>query len=419
LILLSSCVVTLTLGISLINKYFSSKKEEEYLNCEARSNFYSEDVSNDLINEFEEEAACGKSYKRIKIKGVNQVWNVKTEFDPQCVYKGDLSGLSQLVSSNTRNCIVRVDRDVKTFVLGICSKIALINTHALEGSKDIVLSVSETGRVGAECKVYKNTIVDVTNRLDLENDLTLVALNGVLFRDITKHLNVGEDFASSLNGMFAQRRVNVKFVNSPTTIVSRDNRVVLPYLFRYEFPDHYPGACGMALIAEKNSGSCIIGIHVGAKSGDPFGYSTMVKKDIVMKGIEKLRNNSTFLSLSDDGEIRAESLDMPISKSTFRYEILHGVKYYGKVPGEVLIKQKSRLIQSSASEDVFSLLNQEFNYVPSTYMTKPLVTPQIIQGEYISPYNIALVQISKEKPPVDRLVLNDGINEYSGFRRKS
>jgi hypothetical protein len=360
--------------------------------------------------DIEEKSECGNSYKRLPVKGTN-TWNIVNPNTSACVYTGDLAEFSQAISGNVRVCKVQSATENTTYLLGLKANFAIINTHALGVSDTILVRVAPSGRKDVSYENYRDTYITDNNRMDLGNDITIISLEGVLFKDITKHIGLDDYPITSYLCSFKGNKVRANLVNGVHTLRSSPTSALqhkpfnVTKIWEYVYPEHKPGDCGYPLVVQKTNGCCIAGFHVGGTGTS--GFSVVFDRNLILSGIQSLSEIDPMVPLLSAPEVLTESLEEPLPKSAFRYEILHGVDYYGKLSGSVNIKQKSR-VQSTLIRTQFEEIMEEiYDVVPSVQFGKPRMEPSGSGPTYYSPWNTALRTMNKQRATLDRRIIGD------------
>jgi len=393
-----TCMIVSLVAYKKVIKPLFTKKEKK-LESEAHSEFKFESDYNQPLNNIEEGYGCGTSYKRIPING-SKVWNTKIVESSRPVHTDKIESLSDFVNRNVRSCYIQSDTNDVTHILGISGNYGLINTHSLGYEKEIMVRVSSSGRVDNTNIIWRDTLVTDLNRVDLGNDISIIALSGIIFKDIVKHIAI-DDIDRSVNSMFVNTPTRSSiYTGSHTISNSKIGDFSVDKLWMTSFPDHKPGMCGIPLYIEKIGGCAIGGIHAGGAGNDSF--STVLDRTIVMAGIKKLESSNPYLKLNSESGIVFEDIvfEDPMPKSLFRYEMLQGVNYYGKKPGNVTIHNQSKLVRTGLETTLVNVLYDELDVIPEKVFGKPMMQPHIINGEYISPYNIAMRSLSSQKKPL-------------------
>jgi len=364
------------------------------------------------IADFEQKMDCGKSVKRVAIKG-HEVWNVQQLVVKPAIHSGDVQSLADVFERNVRQVIVVAEKEARTHVLGLFGNIALINTHALGNYEKVTIRVANTGIDIGLNRVFYDSIITDLDRVDLGNDLSLVCLKMTQFRDIRKHISsefVSMRTCSAMIDSFKTRaqamKEDVYQVNCETGPFS------LSQIYVYNFPQHRAGDCGKPLFMESPGGSVCVGIHTGGMGSD--GFATALKIGEINDGINYLKRTNPFIMVYSESDMIAENkFEDPVSKSPVRYEILQGMSYYGKIEGKVNVRQKSRLKQSEVGVKFREYLKETQDYEPSTVFGPPLMEPRKTPTEFISPYNVALRKMASQRGSLDSRILKKCINEYT------
>jgi hypothetical protein len=391
----------------MIRKDDDEEKEPEK-QSEAKSNFSVENEDANYINSVEEEINCGNSRKRIVVKG-QTAWNSMQLETTPCLHQGSPRELANAFSKNVRQVSVMSDIEIRTYIFGLKGGYALINTHALGTDDRPTIRVSNTGRLDAH--QFADTKISEENRIDLGNDVTLVCLTGVMFRDVTAHLTEKDYSAKDYDGHFFGRDLRVQFKKGIDHIVHRGKHIAMEGMWTYSFPEHWSGACGLPLVVLKNSGSCIVGIHAGGMKGLPDGFATAVVKKKVLQGMSELEQRAACFPIHSEGCLLVP-VEEPAHKSAVRHEVLHGIEYLGKAPGSILINKKSRLSKNDFADEAEEILD---DLLPGDYTqyAPPMMVPTKRGGEYISPYNIALRDISSQRKSLDHAVLKKVVKQLT------
>lgn len=359
---------------------------------------------NEVIGEYENRSGCGESYERVAIKDTTEVFNYRQKVNPNLPHNGDIMDLVRLVNSNVRQFYIEDGAQYKAHLLGLKGDIALINTHSLPKERNFKLYVANTGNVDLK-QVFILTQVKPHMVHDMGDDLSLIKLESIAFRDVTKHIDNAIEHEPSYSGVFKQQPTVVHFDEHPTSVNSRHGPFIIEKHLRYPDPEHKGGDCGLPLIVQRDKAACIMGIHVAGANRFAFGFSAPLNQARILQGIEKLRSNSMKMPIASVGEIIAEVLEKPIPQSSFKYLYLPNLTYYGKCPGPVLSKQVSRLKRSRFHRDVPVLFKEFFHEIPETQFGVPIMTPGIYGGEYLNPYNYALNKMGRERQVLDNEII--------------
>lgn len=367
---------------------------------------------NEQLNAVEDALEAGGSYKRILSK-ISPVWNVQQILSP-CVFTGAPPDLHTRAFKNVKAYRI-LENKGRSYLIGLCNNFAIMNTHVLTGLTKATIRVSLNGDNSEHCKSYKDTKLSASNRYDLGNDQTLVLLEHLNFTPLVKHITVNDYTATNKSSaMFNSRSLNAAYFPGNHTL-THNERVKIPVsgLWKYEYPEHKPGMCGLPLIVQKAKGSCIAGFHCGGSGSS--GFSVPFDITAINQGMSTLAKDTNLLILASKGEINVESVFDPMPKSPFRHEHLPGLEYYGRTGADVMINQKSSVTKTLIHDEVEKIFEDKLGFVSTVQYGPPMMRPCMRSGEYISPYNQALVQLSEQRGSLDIDILRIAINRYKSY----
>ncbi len=379
-----------------------SKNKPDDIDEEAETQFPYSDTSTAKINEVETKVNAGCVLKRIKNEQLS-VWNDILSRPPN-LHTGTVEELEKKILRNRFRVVsVKDTKASRTYVLGLQGNYALVNTHFIrkyECPFELRLFQSED-----DMSAFTSSILSSNDIVDIGQDVSIVRLSSRQFTDILKHFGTHTTWPTVAKARIDYQDVNCTIVPG---INIRENSTLSP-AYQYNWDDHKVGKCGTPLIAGVGKGACIVGLHsAGAKDlSCPASYAGLINQQMIKNGLSLIRGNTKLIDIMDECESDFEYED-PIKKSTFFHLNLHNLQFYGKHPGNVLIDQKSKLVRTVFSKNQFlDMLFYDVNgFVRSTVFEKPLMMPKKINGEWISPYNIGIENINKNRKPLDRNVLN-------------
>lgn len=405
------------------NVYDKFVRKTKILRSEGPSMFVFPSPSNEDINKAEEILDCGKSYERIPNKIVTS-WNNQREV---VVLNKHTSGPEQLEESISKN--VRTVRFMNksgtaywtTRCLGLYDNIAIINTHALRNQENFFAEVSKSG-IHAPVLEFERIYFTKDDIVNLGTDLTVFRAGSLRFRDIRQHICNGENLETYFQVRFLGWSGYGHLVKEPVEVTDdpTNTKFILERTILYNYPKHGAGLCGTPIILTHKKVSFIGGIHAAGDARSHECRAIVLDKSMLKSIEEKLGNSKLLvptsepdviemLSRPDSVSMKSESSDdelltSPPLKSPTRYIPLTGIKYYGKLPGYVMIKNKSNLVPNVFAQEEYSLLSKlydTYGYIPNVQYGKPMMMPTNINGEYISPYNNMLVSASREDVTLD------------------
>lgn len=375
---------------------------DDYMNAESST-----------VKEVEEDMQCGRSSVRIATKD-HAIWNTMQIVVPAASYTGSSESLSRIFERNSRQVqVILSDGTATTYLFGICGNFCVINTHALGHGESVKLRVSNIGVDKDMNRVWYDTLLTSRDRIDLGDDVSLIRVKSTQFRDVRPHL-ISEFLPQrTVSGYFdnASVRVNALVIGA-YHMIAKTGDYFVEKLFKYESPDHDFGFCGKPLYMDAPGGSILAGIHTGGKG--PYGYSVALNRILIEDGMRTLEKESAFVPLVSEGPIFAElELVEPIPKSPVRFISVQGLNYYGKIKSvPSLPNGKSKLQNTKLGDKIRDLFYEQFEFVPSTVFGKPMMAPSMIDGQYISPYNVVLSKLSTQRGTLDGIILEKCIKEY-------
>jgi len=342
----------------------------------------------------------------IKAEQLPTHWQVNNIAD-RAVFLSGISQLENRVRRNTVSIRVTAYNEIKRKEVayqfhgfGLYDDFALINTHCAYDGKwaysrrpyDWLNAVHLTG---------------IIKKIDLGSDLTLVRLRGIQFMDIRDDI--------SLEGKVGDYPTIV--IDNHTSCATLEKNKVLDNthyetLIFYSYPKHMDGSCGLPIIRMTESNGCeIIALHgLGStnEKSNRAGGIVFSKKTIDIPYIKEL--GTLLISPSSENILVPELLDHH-PKSVCNFEYMPHVEAIGRVPGEIHVNAKSKLLKSSLSKTPeFLSMIERLHYVDNIHYGKPIMQPLWRDGQYISPYNIAARKIGKLRPNLDIVKLESVVS---------
>lgn len=381
--------------------------------------FFRKTEVDDEINDIEERVGASNSYKRIPNSVNVETWNIQQNFMSDCVHTGEPTDLYSAISRNVRKIRIDDQHGTHTYILGIKEDLALVNNHAIKGLTSY-LEFAPTGFNEKTCKVWTKVYLDKEKFVRVDQDLVLIRVRGLQFKDITRHISL-DDFEEKLyRAVYKDKEITARFTREIQPFAQVDGQLefVSGSTWVYEDNDHNPGDCGLPLVVRKNNTACVAAIHAGSTGDGSFAIT--VDKNLLMEGIDQLKSLTKFMPLSSDGVVTLENgyyrdlafEELPSRKSPFRYLELHSLNYFGKFKGDVCVNNKSKVKETKISQDVETVFLEELNHIPNVFFSAPAMAPFFKNGEYISPYNIALDKMNVSKASIPEGVLERVIDEY-------
>jgi hypothetical protein len=383
-------------------KLFFGKKKDFF--TEDLTEFKIPDVSNSDLNDHEEKLCCKQSLLRTKGKSPD-VWcvqSIRNDF----VHTGDAMSLSNAVKSNVR--LLRVNDATWTTSLGICEDFLILNTHALPKLEEFKVSISMTGD-RSESGQFKHCIISPKFRCDLGNDITILRICQLQFKDIRKHFS--DNVFTRTTGVIAGQKTIVKMVSSITANNPTYGSITVENAVRYEMSNHQKGDCGSPLLVDFAGKAFVASIHFAGRkeTTEAFGAPIILTK--ILDGLEKLKSDTVLMPIVSQSDT-VVTLEVPRAKSVFMYENLHNLDLIGYDGEPLLVNNKSRLRKSILHVELPELFFDSFGFIPSVEYAPPMMRPGYVNGEYVSPFNTNLKKINTEKKSLNREFLEDCIEHF-------
>lgn len=364
---------------------------------------------NELLQVNEDLYGSGSHRVRIPVHESAQ-WNTM-EGNFVATHHGSTAELYPSIASHVRRVKVVTTSEITTHVLGICSTYALINTHSFAGNSSgvILYSPSTSYDLG---HVIKEIPFGPTDFVHLGNDVSIINLKKLQFRNIVKHIIDADKPPKMFKGIFKNEECRFSYFDTPLQIGDRNSEVILSRYLSYANINHSIGDCGNVIVAEVDSGcSGVVGFHSAGSRFDDGCFASFFNKKMILDGVSKLERMGVVLPVNSLGVI-PESLIEPSSKSPFRYEYLPNLVYHGKFDMQVMLKKKSMLTSSKFRPYLKDLFLKHFDFKPVDRFTAPLMRPRIKDGEYQYPFNLGLRKMNNDPPLLDVKILNRVIREY-------
>lgn len=376
--------------LSLIQIYLRTSKKAD---TEA-SNFPVETVISEKVRVFEDSVGCKKSYKRVNINE-SKMWN--TQIVQPSSHKSGPKSLNTSLERNVRRCeILSKKKSFRTHILGIKGCYALANKHAFgPDSDEYVINIFDTVADGLNTK--RTAVHLVRNDLIfVKEDLVLFRTN-CSFRDILMHFPLDDIKFANADG----------FIGDDSTVVSRyrdtmpvDDKhagvLLLGPVITYKWRNHTSGMCGYPVVARRDSGSCIVGIHSAGSSGNEDAYGIVVLRGELLSAMPE---KTVFSPIFSESQLIRYG-GSPHPKSPVCYEDLGPISYYGCVRTPNM-HQKSSLKKSVfAGKDLDDIFYNALRHVRKVMFVPPLMKPRYGK-EFVSPYNYAIRKMNVSRKPLN------------------
>jgi len=368
------------------------------------------------IADFESLCAVGTGFVRVPNK-VATTWNtLTTSHSSKIKTETELKALKAMTTANTRYCTLTNGTDTWfTHILGLKGSIAIVPTHCLRDKyHGVRMCVSISGGLlPSGIDKYHVTILSQSNSIDLGADISMINLSSVRFQNLMPFIAEDKIYPSSIP-CISHSGVESYGAFVPTQIANHKYTLLFyKDLISYNYPGHKGGDCGQPLIAKKDRGYCVAAMHVAGHDNLDLGYALCLEKKILVSAMEILLKNTSMLPISSESSDLKFDLGLPSSRSPFRYEDLSGVEFYGTLPGMTMINSKSKLVKTKIFDVIPQIFSSACGYEMDKVFCPPMMKPFVVDGKYFNPYNIALVNMAKQKKALDQELMNDIVVELT------
>jgi len=369
-----------------------------------------------------EQYGAGVHNKRIPVQGT-KIWNEMETFS-QTPFTGDIANLSEAVKKNVRFALISsssISKPKTTYILGIKGNKALINKHALGKDRLVTISVSNSSIHTSDNSGFKEHVIDATTCIQVTDDVVIVELSSMRFRNITSHF-ISSTFKPSINildGIIKDTRTKITYY--PNTSVEVTDSIMGKLVikgFATCNMRHQAGDCGLPLVAKVNDRGAILGIHfAGAFAGEAF--TKIVTQEDITRSLSDSLDQFEVLSqcaYTQSGEyidITKRPLKMPGRKSLTRFMHLKDTTYVGTIPKAVILPSRSRVVKTKIHDRVKAFF-EDHDMPPGDY-GPPLMTAKYVDGQYLNPFNIAMEVIQRKRKVLNPIVC-DRVVEYLSRR---
>jgi hypothetical protein len=402
-----SAAVGATLSvIYVVNRLWSTNDNDEESGeiYEPKDDSPPPNAVDEALHLAETSTGCVESTKRLRGRKTF-VWNTQIGIPPS-VHMGTVNSLYDCISKNVKYCmVVNGSRRTKTHITGVSGNYAIINFHAIEGDEEITeIYVADNGLIGPNCpsfnvKIYWKEVAKVGA------DMCLIETNGQRYRNILSHFPTAVEEFHNAKGKNCRTDVIVN--SNPLTIRVGDENYKIRHNVLYHRVGHAPGECGTPVVARRDAGVCIVGIHAAGRKSTSTCYAEVVLRGNLEVALKELQTgHATNIISSASGQLQDLKLQEPHYKSPVRFMNLGAVRYYG-CTGEIAINQKSNLKRTPfRTRDLDAFFLKEFNVKRTEEYGRPSTVPGFdSSGQWIDAYQVGLKKIGKTKKALDPKVL--------------
>lgn len=247
----------------------------------------------------------------------------------------------------------------------------------------------------------------------VSDDLVLISVPSASFKNIIKHFPIEKGEYMNAVGEVDGTRVVVRTMQTELKVEDRNGDLIYTNPITYNWPNHSSGKCGLAVVAKRDSGSCIVGIHSAGAHGHLDSYGIVVTRP----DLERVIKSDGFRLLSAVSESRMINKGLygegPHPKSLVNYEYVGDSLYFGQI-APALVKNKSRMKRTPFCEDneLEMVFYETIGFVRETVYLPPLMQPKGKGSKYVSPWNNFIRDFGCKKPALDMKIIEKCIDKY-------
>jgi hypothetical protein len=377
------------------------------------TNTFSEENADSFLHSFEEKSGCSFPLPKKKSEADKDYDKVES-FLPRVV--SDSTTLNKpeevvnMVNKNLRYVhVVSQDKKISCSVgVGVCEDYMLLNKHCFLDKTYVEISMSPDKAVG----ITRHTF-DERYTTTIGDDLILVRLVGVMFKDIRSLLIDLPSFEVGVPGYFNGSKVSVRHFTETVNVNNPIKNYTLTKGLVYDYGNHRDGLCGTPLLLTLNNRTIFVGIHTAAINGTTVCFSTIVSKTSLSFGLNLLKSSTCLSPIMSEGLMRlpgSTKLADTTSKSPLLFESTPGLRIVGSISPYSNVSPKSTLVVSPLLPHVEILsgvspytTGGNFKYLP------PMMRSKRVNGRFVSPSNVWIKKVGVIKnhlplSPMDTVV---------------
>lgn len=356
------------------------------------------------ISSIEKKSKCGFPKRKSKVSG-DRDWTNTDTFSPRIITSSrnlnDPIEITNTINKNLRYCKVLLSNGftIDTMGLGLYSDYMLVNTHSLHGAVGLEVSSSPTQAN------FRSFPLDYTMLRDLGNDVTLIKMKNMIFKDIRFALIDGDSPRHSIPSTMEGCEVLSKYDDSVITVKHEDLLYDLEHTYKYIYAKHRTGLCGTPLIGTFNNRTFLLGIHSGTCRNSNVSYSSAIYASMCV-------SINRFMPIHSEGAIRlpkGKTITKVTKKSPLLYEDISGLNVIGALSDYEHRTMKSKLVKTKLLpyiEDIIGISPYDGNHLRYDI---PMMRSKMVNNEYVSPYNNFIKKVSVIKKSLDNKIMDECI----------
>lgn len=385
---------------------FSTRKKKvssSGVSLEAQqSKFYNPHGLNRKLNDIEEK--CDTDDEFLPVPNVlTPHWNSREVVLNHAVTRNRTEDIYRTVRRNVLKVRVLGDLPINTHLLGVQGNLALINKHSFGQNEKGPWTVSvPNNRRFDKCNVWSDTVVTKNDLVVVSDDIVMFQLKHQSFRNILNYFTTDIKQCEEYDAIVASvQKYHTKAIVPNNVLQIPDQVAHRGFLMNqvqvYKWHNHAQSLCGTPILSFIDKNLVITSMHTAANQINGDCYGSPVFKCDVERSILALTSSNRMMNIVSEGKLeKCCDLEDPNFKSPFRFEQLHGLRYFGRTRDNVNMNQKSVLTLTPIHEDLRDLYPVDFvDEEGNDIYGPPPLQPFVRDGDYISPWNIALRKMNK------------------------
>lgn len=356
---------------------------------------------------------CGQSISRIPNKLDPEKWNVRVIPPPK--YTGDSTTFVKKIGYNCRGVVALGDGfSTSGLLMGLWDNFAVMHGHAFR-NKPLGRSalISTTGYQNEE-SVKLAVLMDEQSFRPLPNDLILVRCNQVRFSDVRSFIPKKKFMPRITTAFIGIDETAANYLDKSFEVTTKHGVCKFSECYEYHWNKHAPGRCGTPLIGQVGKGWVLLGVHSGATRNKNDCIASILDIDSIMAAAADMEKHSLFSPLCS-ANLESLSTVEPGSKSVTRFVEMHGSIFHGKLPGNVIMPSKSKVMQTglNTNNEIDNMFEEILGHQCTTEFGPPPMRGFFKDGTYRDPDVLFASKVSLQKQPLERKIVERCIKEYS------
>lgn len=371
-VLLGSGLLLIVATFKILKKFFGSPDVVEEQAGEDQEVYY-------FKNTLDEVSGARRPTVQRTIKKDDAHWTVQHTNIRHVNYAEGFDNFMDMINKN----IVKISNDGRSQCGFLVSGGFLImNEHFLEGGKTISMSRNDQDD-------FFTFDVTKDNMRKVGHDLLLVRIS-IPSHNYSKDrmCHIAENiYTGKFTGGFRGTKTAIEFEKNMRMLVNGKKNVTED-VYRYDIPTK-EGYCGLPLVMINGKSCAIIGFHSLGSEDGKSGLSVPITRKVIQDAMEDM--SEEIMPLSDiDIRYNYESMH---KRSLLHWNHLPYLDWYGKLPGNVMARNKSRMIINPDYQQFMSILDTVLPPISEKY-GRPMMEYTVRDGVHYNPYAKGLLKMN-------------------------